>query len=67
MDLVKIAQKTDIRRVATAVLCSMLAFGATGVLGSILPQDVLRIDGFASTRNGYNINRVTDRNRSVDG
>ena len=50
MNLVKIAQKTDIRRVATAVLCSMLAFGATGVLGSILPQDVLRIDGFASAR-----------------
>ena len=50
MNLVKIAQKTDIRRVATAVLCSMLAFGATGVMGSILPQDVLRIDGFASAR-----------------
>lgn len=46
----KIAKKLDIRRVATAVLCSMLAFGATGVLGSILPQDVLRIDGFASAR-----------------
>ena len=50
MTIAAIGKKVDIRRVATAVLGTMLAFGATGVMGSILPQDVLRIDGFASAR-----------------